>query len=125
MGGSAGVHTTHLGVLRPTLSRFFILSFLAVLKAGGMFLPMATEHVATKLKYVLEDARPLLLLAHSSDRPSHTRNIHWKTEIDTHTHTLCEEYTCFPDHYRFILTLGVCWNPSKTKLKFSSWMNWP
>ncbi|WP_054774863.1 AMP-binding protein [Methylogaea oryzae] len=42
-----------------------VVAVLAVLKAGGAYLPLDISYPAERLAYMLEDARPALLLSHS------------------------------------------------------------
>ncbi|HVV69181.1 MAG TPA: non-ribosomal peptide synthetase [Gammaproteobacteria bacterium] len=43
-----------------------IISILAILKAGGAFLPLDTEYPSDRISYILSDAKPHLLLTHKN-----------------------------------------------------------
>ncbi|WP_161990268.1 non-ribosomal peptide synthetase [Streptomyces alboflavus] len=55
-------------------SAAYVVAVLAVLKAGGLYLPLDTEHPAERLRFLLDDAAPVLLVTDigtTADLPEH------------------------------------------------------
>lgn len=64
-----GVGPDSLVAVAMPKSRELIVSIMAVLKAGGAYLPLDPEYPAERLSFMLSDARPVLLLRSSSVAP--------------------------------------------------------
>ncbi|WP_320784829.1 non-ribosomal peptide synthetase [Streptomyces sp. CRN 30] len=61
-----GVGPEHIVALALHRSPDLITALLAVLKAGAAYLPLDTTYPGDRIRFMLEDARPSLVLAHSS-----------------------------------------------------------
>ncbi|WP_225365807.1 non-ribosomal peptide synthetase [Serratia rubidaea] len=63
-----GVGTDVRVALATERSADLLVGLLGILKAGGAWLPLDPAYPAERLRYVLQDAQPLLMLTHSSLR---------------------------------------------------------
>ncbi|MFD8204677.1 amino acid adenylation domain-containing protein, partial [Streptomyces sp. NPDC059701] len=61
-----GVGPEHIVALALHRSPDLITALIAVLKAGAAYLPLDTTYPGDRIRFMLEDARPSLVLAHSS-----------------------------------------------------------
>ncbi|MFB9738381.1 amino acid adenylation domain-containing protein [Streptomyces thermocoprophilus] len=64
-----GVGPDSLVAIAMPKSRELIVAIMAVLKAGGAYLPLDPDYPAERLSFMLSDARPVLLLRSSSVAP--------------------------------------------------------
>ncbi|MFH8989597.1 amino acid adenylation domain-containing protein [Streptomyces sp. NPDC017940] len=66
-------HESVVAVALPR-SRTYVVTVLAVLKAGGLYLPLDPEHPGERLRFLLDDAAPALLVTDArttADLPGH------------------------------------------------------
>ncbi|WP_421106642.1 non-ribosomal peptide synthetase [Streptomyces sp. NEAU-S77] len=66
-----GVAAERLVGLMADRTPDFVTAVLAVWKAGGAYLPLDPEHPADRIRYVLDDARPALLITDREQPPGH------------------------------------------------------
>jgi len=64
-------------------SACYLMAMLAILKCGGVYVPVAEDHVGSKARYVIEDckARVVLTLSHAKDK------VTAPCKTNTHTHS--------------------------------------
>ncbi|WP_037891690.1 AMP-binding protein, partial [Streptomyces sp. NRRL S-87] len=67
-----GVGPEHVVALALPRSAQLVVALLAVMKAGGAYLPLDTKYPADRTDYMLRDARPTLVLT-TTDTPTTTR----------------------------------------------------
>ncbi|HUQ56446.1 amino acid adenylation domain-containing protein [Lentzea sp.] len=66
---SCGVRRESLVAVHLERSAELVVALLAVLKAGGAYLPLDPDHPAARLSSMVDDARPVLVLTHSGLPP--------------------------------------------------------
>ena len=61
-----GIRANQFVALVFPRSTEMVVSMLAVLKAGAAYLPIDTEYPAERINYIVNDAKPVCIITHSS-----------------------------------------------------------